>query len=83
MSDGGKGSSPRPYSVPKEEFDKQFDKIFGEPKSKHCEECGKLPSWCECNGIGIEIQPVENDHLGDAPPKQTDFEVTVKKTWEF
>lgn len=28
MSDGGKGSSPRPYSVPREQFDKNWDKIF-------------------------------------------------------
>lgn len=25
----GKGSAPRPYSVPREEFDKAFDRIFG------------------------------------------------------
>ena len=48
MADGGKGSSPRPYAVPKEEFNKQFDKIFGSPKSKHCVKCNKLPSWCMC-----------------------------------
>lgn len=29
MADGGKGSSPRPYSVPKEEFDKNWEQIFG------------------------------------------------------
>jgi hypothetical protein len=48
MSDGGKGSNARPYAVPKEEFNKQFDKIFGSPKSKHCVKCNKLPSWCMC-----------------------------------
>ena len=25
----GKGSSPRPYSVPKESFDQSFERIFG------------------------------------------------------
>ena len=25
----GKGSAPRPYSVPKETFDESFDRIFG------------------------------------------------------
>lgn len=29
MSDGGKGSSPRPYSVSKEQFDNNWEKIFG------------------------------------------------------
>ena len=28
MSDGGKGSSPRPYSVTLEEFDNRWDNIF-------------------------------------------------------
>lgn len=29
MSDGGKGSRPRPYSVSQEEYDKRWDAIFG------------------------------------------------------
>lgn len=33
MSDGGKGSSPRPFSVPKEEFDSNFDNIFRKNKT--------------------------------------------------
>jgi hypothetical protein len=33
MSDGGKGSSPRPFSVPKEEFDKSWDTIFKKEKT--------------------------------------------------
>jgi hypothetical protein len=32
MSDGGKGSAPRPFSVPKEEFDNRWDVIFGKKK---------------------------------------------------
>ena len=28
MSDGGKGSKPRPYSIPKQEFDARWDNIF-------------------------------------------------------
>jgi len=28
MSDGGKGSKPRPFSVDKETFDNNFDRIF-------------------------------------------------------
>jgi len=33
----GKGSAPRPYSVPKETFDQSFDRIFGVT----CKRCGK------------------------------------------
>jgi hypothetical protein len=29
MSDGGKGSSPRPFSVSNEEYAKRWDAIFG------------------------------------------------------
>ena len=29
MSDGGKGSSPRPFSVDKQTFDNNWNKIFG------------------------------------------------------
>jgi hypothetical protein len=28
MSDGGKGSRPRPFSVTQEEYDKRWDAIF-------------------------------------------------------
>jgi hypothetical protein len=31
-SDGGKGSSPRPYSVTQEEYDSRWDAIFGRDK---------------------------------------------------
>jgi hypothetical protein len=29
MSDGGKGDKPRPLGVPVDQFDKNFDTIFG------------------------------------------------------
>lgn len=29
MSDGGKGDSPRPFSVPLKKFDANWDAIFG------------------------------------------------------
>ena len=31
---GGKGSSPRPYSVNKKQFDDNWDKIFGKKEKK-------------------------------------------------
>lgn len=30
----GKGSAPRPYSVPKESFDQNFERIFGKKESE-------------------------------------------------
>ena len=38
MSDGGKGSSPRPYSVDKKTFDKNWEKIFGPKDPKEIED---------------------------------------------
>lgn len=34
MSDGGKGSKPRPFSVPNEVFDNNWDLIFGKKDKK-------------------------------------------------
>lgn len=36
-SDGGKGSSPRPYSVTQQEYDARWDLIFGRDKPKEQE----------------------------------------------
>ena len=33
MSSGGKGSKPRPLSVPRKQFDENWERIFG--KKKH------------------------------------------------
>jgi hypothetical protein len=34
MSDGGKGSSPRPFEVSHTEFSNSFEKIFGKKEPK-------------------------------------------------
>lgn len=34
MSDGGKGSKPRPYSVTQTEFSSNWDRIFGKKNEK-------------------------------------------------
>jgi hypothetical protein len=45
MSDGGKGSAPRPYSVSQEKFGNNFDRIFGKKKVAetqcYCYNCNK------------------------------------------
>jgi hypothetical protein len=38
MSDGGKGSSPRPFSVSQETFANNYDKIFRKPSPKEIED---------------------------------------------
>ena len=37
MNDGGKGSSPRPFSVSQDEWDNRWDAIFGRDKIKEDE----------------------------------------------
>lgn len=34
MSTGGKGSKPRPLSVPRKQFDDNWDRIFGKKQPK-------------------------------------------------
>lgn len=38
MSDGGKGSKPRPFSVSQDEYADRFDAIFGKKKKTDAEE---------------------------------------------
>jgi len=53
MSDGGKGSKARPFSVDKETFDNNFDRIFGKKKNT-------LPEY-ELNKSTGEVQKVEDN----------------------
>jgi hypothetical protein len=52
MSDGGKGSKPRPFSVSQEEFDNRFEAIFGKKKNN-------LPEY-ELNKSTGEVQKVDD-----------------------
>ena len=54
MSDGGKGSSPRPFSVSQEEFGNKFDAIF---RKKH-KEIVDAAADCGCyNCMERKINP--------------------------
>lgn len=53
MSDGGKGSKARPFSVDKETFDNNFDRIFSKKKNT-------LPEY-ELNKSTGEVQKVEDN----------------------
>lgn len=50
MSDGGKGSTPRPIVIDKEEFKRKWNDIFGDKPilSGYCNICNRKYSWCEC-----------------------------------
>ena len=39
MSDGGKGSNPRPFSVDQKTYNDNWDKIFKKEKECKCETC--------------------------------------------
>jgi hypothetical protein len=47
MSDGGKGSKPRPFSVTQEEYDNRWDAIFARDLRKSEELKDKLMSQLE------------------------------------
>ena len=50
MSDGGKGCSPRPILIPKEEYKQKWETIFGNKPilEGYCKVCGKKEYWCKC-----------------------------------
>ena len=61
----GKGSSPRPYSVPKESFDQSFDRIFGIT----CKRCGKK----ELKEDGVHTcSPQIKEKADEATERRTD-----------
>lgn len=66
MSDGGKGSSPRPFSVSNEEYAKRWDMIFGrdvideskklfEGEMQFDESQKQLNEWNEKNETGPSV----------------------------
>ena len=52
MSDGGKGSKPRPFSVDQETFENNFDRIFSKKNT--------LPEY-ELNKSTGEVQKVDDN----------------------
>lgn len=50
MSDGGKGSSPRPFSVSNEDYANRWDAIFGRDRVKE-----------EPIGKALEEEPLKED----------------------
>jgi len=71
MSDGGKGSSPRPFSVSQETFGNNYDNIFRKPSQKEVEqdkyEQEEFDRILEENRLrqkALEAMVHENERLG-------------------
>jgi hypothetical protein len=71
MADGGKGSSPRPFVIPKEEYAQRFDAIF-EKTRKHCDVCSKVYAWCQCVSAPKELCEAIDKALGIKRKKKND-----------
>jgi hypothetical protein len=61
MSDGGKGDTPRPLSVPMEQFDKNFDAIFKKKLVKTY--TGGIPNYVTEINDDKQYDPVDNIEL--------------------
>lgn len=72
MSDGGKGSSPRPFSVDKQTFNDNYDQIFKKAKScnKDCvsTKCAlaqaRPDSCCKTKGETSGMEKTSKDQTG-------------------
>lgn len=63
MSDGGKGSRPRPFSVSSEEFDNNWNKIFKSKNEKRQET--QASETCQSSQPGNMAMPgLQQDNNG-------------------
>lgn len=63
MSDGGKGSSPRPFSVDTETYEKNFESIFGLSKlerKKREEALQKMVEENERLGLYDDVHKIQD-----------------------
>jgi hypothetical protein len=58
MGDGGKGDTPRPFSVSHQEFANNFDRIFGKKKPQDKQQ----PTEKENNGNGSLDRNVQTEN---------------------
>jgi hypothetical protein len=75
MSDGGKGSKPRPFSVSQDEFANSFEKIFGKKDKdmqvrvkENTEEfgtcgCGRSPTGKCCGWHGLSEEMYQHQKM--------------------
>jgi hypothetical protein len=66
MSDGGKGDSPRPILIDKEEYKEKWNAIFGEKPilTGYCDVCNRKYSWCSCVAAPKELCEAIDNALG-------------------
>lgn len=66
MSDGGKGSNPRPILIDKEEYKEKWNAIFGEKPilTGYCDVCNRKYSWCSCVAAPKELCEAIDNALG-------------------
>jgi hypothetical protein len=53
MSDGGKGSKPRPFSVDQDQFIKNWDLIFGKKNEKDAKQTSQTSESSEPGGMDV------------------------------
>jgi hypothetical protein len=66
MSDGGKGSAPRPFSVSDEVFASNFDRIFGKKQQAHEKDrvYFSQPSDSSNGDLLSKKEKEQNDNIG-------------------
>jgi len=66
MSDGGKGDTPRPILIDKEEYEKRWNTIFGDKPilTGYCDVCNRKYSWCSCVAAPKELCEAIDKALG-------------------
>ena len=62
MSDGGKGSAPRPFSVTQDEYGDRFELIFGKKKKSE----GDSDEFRVSEGAALQENPPKASEGGEA-----------------
>ena len=65
MSDGGKGSKPRPYSVSQEEFSNNWDRIFRKNQFQNIE-CEPVKGYQRVNQRG-QLEQFDQGYWQEIP----------------
>lgn len=63
MSDGGKGSKPRPFSIPLNNFSENWDRIFGDKHEKHDQDKGSQASE-SVESRGLDLPGLHQSNRG-------------------